>query len=281
MFWSFVLSSLLLTSIGYVVIIQLLRKYLSTENYRNRKVPTGGGIVLVFAFLFTVAYYLFFSERDLIPFREWLLPLTILVAGLGFLGFIDDVYGMHGIGGFKGHFSELLKGHVTTGIIKAIGGGVICLVVAALSSAGYAATLINGLLIALLANIFNLLDLRPGRAMKLFLILGIAIFLLSVSSKFWILSGLLFGPLIILLGADLSESCMLGDAGSNVIGGIAGFAIVSNFELPVSIAALGLAILAHVYTESHSISKLIDDTPMLRKLDEIGRIKPRRIEKLQ
>jgi hypothetical protein len=47
--------------------------------------------------------------------------------------------------------------------------------------------------------------------------------------------------------------------------------------LAVSSIILGLAILAHIYTERHSITELIENTPMLRRLDEIGRIRPRRI----
>ncbi len=277
MFWRFLLGSLVLASISYVIIIQFLRKYLTLQNYRKRRVPTGGGLVLISTYLLTTAYFLFISEQNLIPFRKWLLALTLLITGLGFFGLIDDVLGKHGVGGFRGHFSELLKGHVTTGLIKAVGGAVVCLVVAAFVSAGPASIIVNGLLMALMANIFNLLDLRPGRAMKLFLILGIVIFVFSFSSSFWILSGLFLGAVIVLLGADLSESCMLGDVGSNVIGGITGFAIAVNFNLVVSSVALLLAVLAHIYTEGHSISKLIENTPVLRRLDELGRTKPRRI----
>lgn len=271
MFWKFFVSSLILTILIYTVIVQFLRKYLSISNFRGRKVPTGDGLVLVLVYVAVISYYLFFSENDLIAWQEWLLPLTILIIGLGFFGLIDDIFGGRGVGGFRGHFGELLKGNVTTGLVKAIGGGIICLIVASFISNGYVAIIVNGSLMALLANFFNLLDLRPGRALKLFLILGIVFFLFSFKSSFWVLSGIFLGSFVILFWADSSESCMLGDVGSNVLGGIIGFAIVANFNLLINAVLLILMGLVHIYTENHSISKLIDGSVLLRRLDTIGR----------
>ena len=93
MFWKFFVSSLILTILIYTVIVQFLRKYLSISNFRGRKIPTGGGLVLVLAYVAVISYYLFFSENDLIAWQDWLLPMTILIIVLGFFGLIDDIFG--------------------------------------------------------------------------------------------------------------------------------------------------------------------------------------------
>ncbi len=276
LFWRFFISTLVLTIIVYGFILQFLRKHLSQENFRGRRVPTGGGLVFLVTYIILISYYLFFAEQTLVPFRKWLLPLTILITTLGLLGFLDDIFGERGVGGFKGHFRELFKGHLTTGVIKAIGGGIISMIVASFFSPNYIALIVNGLLIALMSNIFNLLDLQPGRALKVFLILGIVIFLFSYDSNYWILSGIFLGSLIILLWADLTEACMLGDVGSNVLGGFIGFSLVVNLSWVVNAFVLLLVGLAHIYTESRSLSELVESNTLLRRLDELGRRREQR-----
>jgi len=276
MFLSFFLFSFFFGAAGYAIIVQFLRKYLSKENFRGRKVPVGSGLVLVVTFLCAIAFYVVFSEKQVVEFSDWLRPLMILISAMGILGFIDDMFGSRDVGGFKGHLRELFRGRVTTGIIKAAGGGIVCLVIARFFSMNLFALMANGLLMALFANIFNLLDLRPGRALKVFLILGIVIFVFSFRNPFWSLSAIFLGVYIILLWADLSESCMLGDVGSNILGATIGFCFVVNFSWLVNLAALILLSLVHIYAEGHSITELIENTPVLRNLDELGRLKDRR-----
>jgi len=265
----------MVAAISYTVIVQFLRRYLLVENFRGRKIPSAGGLVLLITYFVVISYYILFQEENLVKYREWLLPLTILIFCIGILGFIDDMFGTRGVGGFKGHFSELLRGHVTTGVVKAIGGGIVCLIVAGFFSNGIHELIINGLLMALMTNIFNLIDLRPGRALKLFLILGIMIFGFSFKSNYWGLSGIFCGIYVILLWADLSESCMLGDVGSNILGAVIGFSIVVNFSWLVNLLLMILVGLVQVYTESHSISELIEKKPFLKGFDELGRRKER------
>lgn len=98
--------------------------------------------------------------------------------GGGVAGYIDDVdQGAHDGGkvakGLKGHLGALAHGQVTTGVIKIAGIGASALAASALvgskatSVGGKAADLaLNTVLIAGTANLANLLDLRPGRALK-------------------------------------------------------------------------------------------------------------------
>lgn len=276
MFLAFLGSSFVVATINYVILTQFLRKYLTKKNFRGRKIPSGSGFVLLVTYILIMIFYVFLQEDEIIRLREWVLPLTILVIAMGALGLIDDMFGQRGVGGFRGHFGELLKGRVTTGVIKAIGGGLTCLYVAQFFSKNLVALAVNGLLMALFANIFNLLDLRPGRALKLFLILELIVFMFSFKSGFWALAGIFMGVAIVLLWADLSESCMLGDVGSNILGAVIGLSFVANFSWIINACVLVLLALAQVYAESHSFSELIENNPVLCKLDELGRRKERR-----
>lgn len=276
MFLQLFSGSLVVSAISYTVILQFLRKHLSRENFRGRKVPAGSGLILLVTYVLIISYYVFFQEKQIINLSTWLLPLTILIIVMGALGFIDDAFGKRGVGGFRGHFTELAKGRLTTGVLKAIGGGIVCLIVAHFYSENMIALAVNGALMALLANIFNLLDLRPGRALKLFLILGIVIFLFSFKSTFWVLASIFLGVFVILSWADLSESCMLGDVGSNVLGAVIGFSMVANFTWVTNAVALILIVIVQLYAESHSISEFIDGVPILKALDKFGRRKERR-----
>ena len=88
--------------------------------------------------------------------------------------------------GAQGHLGALARGEVTTGAVKILGLGVTGLVAAALvdrdaraaatpgpgGRPGAVDTLVGGAVIAGSANLLNLLDLRPGRALKATILLG-------------------------------------------------------------------------------------------------------------
>ena len=65
---------------------------------------------------------------------------------------------------------------------------------------------------------------------------------------------------------------MLGDTGSNLLGGLAGLWLV--LTLGTDRAAVALAVLLVVitlYGEFRSISALVERIPLLRQLDSLGR----------
>ncbi|WP_373319695.1 hypothetical protein [Rugosimonospora africana] len=117
------------------------------------------------------------------------------------------------------------------------------------------------------ANLVNLLDLRPGRALKAGLIIGAP--LLPGAA-----GGLVAGPAGAagaLLREDLGEQIMLGDAGANALGALLGVALAARTG-PVGRAALlaGIAGLTAA-SEKVSFTKVIEATPGLRELDALGR----------
>jgi hypothetical protein len=178
-------------------------------------------------------------------------PCTIrlAVAGTCLLGLADDLWS-----GPERGFRDHLRSGRTTGALKAVGIPVISL--AATRS------LSGALLVSLSANGLNLLDTRPGRALKAFLA-GAA--LLRGRTRAYLPVAVLLAPY------DLREMTMLGDAGSNALGAVLGYGSVTRFTARgrrLAIAALaGLTILG----ETRSLGELIERTPGLSHLDRLGR----------
>ena len=93
---------------------------------------------------------------------------AMALAGTGAAAFggYDDLAGSGGRGGFRGHLGALRHGELTTGAIKLGGIGVTGLACAAMVGGSPADVVINAGLVAGGANLLNLFDLRPGRAIK-------------------------------------------------------------------------------------------------------------------
>ena len=89
------------------------------------------------------------------------------VVAFGLLGLIDDLLGDGTTRGFRGHVRALLHGEITTGFLKLFGGAAVAVVLVA--TPGFATgrrILVDAVLIALAANLGNLLDRAPGRTLK-------------------------------------------------------------------------------------------------------------------
>ncbi|MDG4824546.1 hypothetical protein O7635_22080 [Asanoa sp. WMMD1127] len=204
-----------------------------------------------------------------------------LVAGLGSgaVGFYDDVVGgrpEHKAKGFRGHLGALREGRVTSGFVKIAGVGAAALGASALLAAdrparGRLGTVVDVALgagvIAGTANLFNLLDLRPGRAIK-------AGALVAAPLAGGPAGGLVAGPMGAAAGIlpdDLDERAMLGDAGANAFGALLGVALAARTG-PAGRAALlaGLAGLTAA-SEKVSFTQVIQRTPVLREVDALGR----------
>ncbi|MEV2242073.1 hypothetical protein [Micromonospora sp. NPDC049891] len=213
-----------------------------------------------------------------------------LVAGLGAgaVGLYDDVVGARpeqkAAKGFAGHLAALRQGRVTAGLVKIVGVGAAGLGAAILLSADPGVVghrrrqrqsgwgrgvdvLLGAGVVAGTANLVNLLDLRPGRALKSGLLLGTP---LSGGRHGGIASGAV-GAAAGLLSADLAEDVMLGDSGANALGAVLGVAMAARTG-PAGRAGL-LAVLAGLTAASEKVSftKVIASTPGLRELDALGR----------
>jgi UDP-N-acetylmuramyl pentapeptide phosphotransferase/UDP-N-acetylglucosamine-1-phosphate transferase len=201
------------------------------------------------------------------------LRTAAIVAGLGAgaVGLYDDVVGARpdqkADKGFRGHLRALGEGRVSAGLVKVAGIGVAALVAGRAVSRGPVNTLLAAGVIAGTANLVNLLDLRPGRAIKASLLLGAPV----VAGP---AGGLVAGPLgaaAALLPEDLGERTMLGDAGANAIGALLGVGIAASTGTKTRAGILAALIALTAASEKVSFTKVIERTPVLRELDGLGR----------
>ena len=197
------------------------------------------------------------------------LPLpAAAVAGLSaaLVGRYDDVAGAREhervVKGFRGHLRALRGGRVTAGTVKVVGIGTAGLVAAALlpDRRPPVEVLVGGGIVAGTANLLNLLDLRPGRALKVGLAGALALGQPGVA-----------GAAAALLPGDLGERTMLGDAGANALGALLGLALADRLGSTGRRRALGVLATLTAASEVVSYSRVIDAVPPLRALDRLGR----------
>jgi UDP-N-acetylmuramyl pentapeptide phosphotransferase/UDP-N-acetylglucosamine-1-phosphate transferase len=133
---------------------------------------------------------------------------------------------------------------------------------------------INAVLIAGAANLLNLFDLRPGRAIKVtaasaaLIAAGSAV---SGSGDGCAAVAAPLGAALALLPEDLGERAMLGDAGANALGAMLGAAAAVSLPRPARIGLLAGIVALTAASEKVSFTKVIERTPPLRWLDMLGR----------
>jgi UDP-GlcNAc:undecaprenyl-phosphate/decaprenyl-phosphate GlcNAc-1-phosphate transferase len=241
------------------------------ENYRGRSVAFPAGFVAVAAAIVSLVVLAPLDElADADVFRPELGAVVVYSLGVAFLGLVDDVLSADPRG-WRGHGAAVLEGRFSTGALKAVGS--LGLALYALSGRGWSEGryLLAVAVLVLCTNLFNLLDLRPGRALKVFVALGIG---LTVGA--WDLHpaaalALFAVPLLVVGIYDLRELAMLGDTGSNLAGGLAGLWLVLTLGTTGLAIALAVLLLVTAYGEFRSISELVDRIPLLRSLDSLGR----------
>lgn len=256
---------------------------LARQNFRGRSLPTGAGVVVVLAAVLVEGgrgFVASFGVGDG-PARGARLLVLAAALGFGLLGLIDDLAGGGGgvraadggtDRGFRGHLGALTKGRVTTGAVKLFGGAVVALVVVApFVGQSPGRLLADAALVALCANLGNLLDRAPGRTIKAG-VGAFALLLLAVRTSEELTGvAVVVGAALGLFLDDLHERLMLGDAGSNVLGAVLGLGVVAACGTTGRDIALVAVAGLNVAGELVSFSKVIDAVPPLRALDRAGR----------
>ena len=167
------------------------------------------------------------------------------VAAIAVLGLADDLWS----GPERGFRAHLRSGR-TTGILKLVG----------IPAVGLLATrrVSGALLVGLAANALNQLDTRPGRALKVYLATAFAL-------------DAPVGIAVLLLPYDLREMAMLGDGGSNALGGLLGLRSVERFTERGRWVAIGALAGLTLLGERKSIGAWIERTPGVAWIDRLGR----------
>lgn len=286
-------------------------------NFHGATVSLRGGVAMAGAAVASAAVASALSDQP-----RAALGGVVASLGGGLAGYIDDVdQGAHDGGkvakGLKGHLGALAHGQVTTGVIKIAGIGASALAASALvgskatSVGGKVADLaLNTVLIAGTANLANLLDLRPGRALKATVLVATPLSYFScaaaktpasgasvtsatasvasgasgaasatpaapasaspASAQRLLASGLNAAAITALV-EDLQETTMLGDTGANAAGALLGTSLAANDSWKLRLGTtLGVVGLI-LASEKVSFSKVIAANPALNWLDQLWR----------
>jgi UDP-N-acetylmuramyl pentapeptide phosphotransferase/UDP-N-acetylglucosamine-1-phosphate transferase len=243
------------------------------ENFRGAQVPVAAGLAVVLAVLATAVLMspVVLWTDDGPEVGRSVSSAVVLTVGFGLFGFLDDLVGTGSRRGFAGHLGALRHGELTTGLLKLVGGGLVAVVAAWPWVGGSLPRLVGAaLVIALAANLGNLLDRAPGRVGKVSLVVFVV---LAAVSR---LDVDLTGPALIagggagMLAPDLKERCMLGDTGANVLGAGAGLGlVVVTGSGAWWVAVVALAAL-NIVSERISFSRVIARTPPLHWFDRLG-----------
>lgn len=215
--------------------------------------------------------------------RRQTIAVVVALIGSGLVGGYDDLYGSRQAKGFRGHLAALRRGEVTSGLIKIIGVGASSMVGSLINTRERRSSgvdlVIDTALSAGTANLINLCDLRPGRAIKAGSLVALS---LCCRPGGWRPGGRHgrgpgFGAAGPILGAaagalpsDLAGRSMLGDCGANAVGAGLGTAMTGSprgFRLVALGAVLGL----NLISERYSFTTLIEANPLLRRIDQLGR----------
>ena len=278
-------------------------------NYRGRRIPTGLGLVWIVWAAGMALASVAFQYWDVFRYAPILLirprPLLLVVGSLAF-GLVDDVFGSGTDKGFRGHLRAMAEGRLTTGGLKLLGIGVLAVVASGDSimmspdarepMLFWTRLIVGALVIALSANFVNLTDLRPGRAIKsygLLAVIGVLLYwvalwpdmttegILSARSFLGLadakiaalcLAILLLGPVAALWRYDLGERAMLGDAGANAMGALAGYVLVTTAPLWLLVVFALLLLALNLASERYSFSKAIESVRFLKWIDGLGRL---------
>ncbi|WP_197479896.1 MraY family glycosyltransferase [Paenibacillus swuensis] len=199
---------------------------------------------------------------------------TLSLCVITVLGWLDDTVGDRTTKGFHGHWRKLVKQGVwTTGMMKAAGTSIVALILTLGMQHTWVYSVLCWFVIVLCTNVINLLDLRPGRALKCSFGLWLVLFIFGniytpQAAEIWIPTLI---SAVLLYREDVQGRLMLGDTGANAFGFALGTAYA--FYAPAWLLCVAAVILVSLQwtAERSSITVWIERLPLLRWLDRLGR----------
>jgi UDP-GlcNAc:undecaprenyl-phosphate GlcNAc-1-phosphate transferase len=270
-FLPFLFSFVVAVALVPLVRSRLAGAGLQRANYRGVLLPVPIGVAIVPAALVALIPVVLIARLTTVDVFPSDLPLVLtFIPGVALLGLVDDILSGEGRG-WRGHAATALGGGFSSGLLKAAGTLGLALLVAASLPGSDTDFLVAAAVLVLATNAFNLLDLRPGRSVKAFLLLGLGLTLATRITEPAAALGIVIGPVLVAGFFDLREKAMLGDTGSNVIGAMAGIWIVLTLDTTEQLVALVILVLINLYGEFRSLSKVIEKVPVIRHLDSFGR----------
>lgn len=235
------------------------------KNYQGKSILVLGGLIIIPAsvLIYFILYQIGYLDYEL--FSRFVFISLII----GTTGFLDDIAGDKKFQGLRGHFESLNKGILTTGIVKILVTVVTALLVVYEYDFSFFDKIINIGILILMTNLLNLLDLRPGRSIKIFILFSIFLW----NSINIIINFLPFYfSIIFYLPYELKGNIMLGDSGSNLLGYILGFNLILSIKnINYKIIILFSIFILTFLSEKFSFTEIIKKNKILRWIDELGR----------
>jgi UDP-GlcNAc:undecaprenyl-phosphate GlcNAc-1-phosphate transferase len=202
-----------------------------------------------------------------VPQKVWVLVAAIVVVFAA--GAYDDRRPdrTHGV---MAQLRPMISGRLTPGAVK--------LAALVVGAAAYAVIIqsppvriaLGVPVVAGIGNLWNLLDVRPGRALKFALLAGVPMLAFRPTR----IAARLVAVAAVAIPLDLRERAMLGDAGANAVGFVVGVAAFDRLSTAGLAGVLGLVVVLHALSETVTLSRLISAVPPLRWLDRLGRVRP-------
>ncbi len=246
-----------------------MRGRLEVENHRGALVPRTLGLWLAAAALVSSMAVATTRVDGSVGRAGWgAVAATLIVFAIGL---IDDLAPI-GPRGLRNHVRSLAAGHVTTGVLKVVVVAGAAIVAVALRDVGTTLDRLAGVvLVAGCTNIWNGLDVRPGRALKF------AVPVMLAAGVGFHVSQLPALPLVVVAAVlcmtpDLRERAMLGDGGANLLGFTIGLELYLALPAPGVVAGAIVAVALNVFAETVTFSRAIEAVQVLRWLDRLGRL---------
>lgn len=223
-------------------------------NYRDRPIAFPFGVLILAGASIALIPLVLVERLDASGvFHPETSRVAVYVLGVAFLGLVDDTLAGEPRG-LRAHARAVMHMRFSTGALKAAGSLGLALYATSFAGLSTARWLLAVGVLVLATNVFNLLDLRPGRSTKVFVLLGAGLTLAAGSLRaLWTL-GLFTGPALVAGAYDLRERAMLGDTGANALGALAGLWLVLTLSAVGQAVALGLLAAVTLYGELWSIS---------------------------
>jgi UDP-GlcNAc:undecaprenyl-phosphate/decaprenyl-phosphate GlcNAc-1-phosphate transferase len=256
------------------ILRHLQREGLVRENWRGVRVPFPAGIAIVAAGLAALGLCAALDKlADTSTLYGEVFLVVLYVPGVALLGLADDTLG-GASRGWRGHGAAVARGGFSTGALKAGGTLALALLLLAEVEGGAGRYLLAVALLVLTTNLFNLLDLRPGRAVKALALVAVGLTIGAWRPHLLATLGVFAAPALVVGLYDLRERAMLGDTGSNLIGALAGLWLVLSLGATGQAIALAVVLALTVYGEFRSLNAAIEKTPLVREIDSLGRNAP-------
>jgi UDP-GlcNAc:undecaprenyl-phosphate/decaprenyl-phosphate GlcNAc-1-phosphate transferase len=206
-------------------------------------------------------------------FRTFAFAATLIFL----LGWTDDLIGSKSVKGLRGHFRFWRETRtISMGVVKAVGTLSAAAMVIIVTRNGKIPIWEMGielLLVTLMTNAMNLLDVRPGRSLKVYLLAALAVLLgfgLKEMNDLFPMVPVIVGGLL-LYRHDVQAKGMLGDAGANLLGFTLGYGLIMVAPLALKIFMLVGLIFTHQQAETSSLTRIIEQNRILNWLDQLGR----------